>query len=63
MRCERRKAALRTGITLGSIAGVFFVGVIASRLIGSPLMSLGVIGGVLLLFLVVAIGRLLRREP
>jgi uncharacterized membrane protein YoaK (UPF0700 family) len=57
----RRKASVRTALVLASIAVVFFVGVIAARLIGSALASIAVIGSAVLLFLVVAIGRHLRR--
>ena len=46
---------------LFAIALLFFVGIIASRFIDSPLVSTGVIGGAVLLYLVVAIGRHLRR--
>jgi len=56
-----RKANVRTGLTLASIALVFFVGVFAARLIGSPIASIAVIGSAVLLFLVVAIGRHLRK--
>jgi hypothetical protein len=56
----RRKASVRTGLVLGSIALVFFFGIIASRWLGSPLASIGVVGAAVLLFLVLAIGRHLR---
>jgi hypothetical protein len=46
---------------LAAIALLFFVGIIASRFIESPLVSTGVVGGAVLLYLVVAIGRHLRR--
>jgi hypothetical protein len=58
---DLRAANKRTALVLASIAAVFFVGVIASKLLGSPAMSIGVIGGAVLLFLVIAIGRHLRR--
>jgi hypothetical protein len=58
----RLKAAnRRTGLLLAAIALLFFVGIIASRFIESPLVSTGVVGGAVLLYLVVAIGRHLRR--
>ena len=58
----RLKAAnRRTALMLFAIALLFFVGIIASRFIDSPLVSTGVIGGAVLLYLVVAIGRHLRR--
>jgi len=40
---------------------VFFFGIILSRFIESPAVSIGVVGGAMLLYLVVAIGRHLRR--
>ena len=58
----RLKAAnRRTGLLMAAIALLFFVGIIASRFIESPLVSTGVVGGAVLLYLVVAIGRHLRR--
>ena len=60
-RAKLRAANLRTAVVLASIAAVFFVGIIASKFLGSPSTSIGVMGGAVLLFLVVAIGRNLRR--
>ena len=40
---------------------VFFVGIIAAQFIGGPATGIGVVGAAVLLFLVVAIGRNLRR--
>jgi hypothetical protein len=60
-RARLRAANLRTAWVLASIAAVFFVGIIASKFLGSPSTSIGVMGGAVLLFLVVAIGRNLRR--
>ena len=58
----RRKAAnLKTALILLTIAVVFFVGIIASKLTGDPTTSLGVLGAAVLLYLVVAIGRNLRK--
>ena len=58
----RLKAAnRRIAIVLFAIAALFFVGIIASRLIESPLLSTGIIGGAVLLYLIVAIGRHLRK--
>jgi uncharacterized membrane protein YoaK (UPF0700 family) len=57
-----RKATVRTGLILASIALVFFVGVIAAHVIGTPVVSITVIGAAVLLFLVVSIGRHLRRR-
>ena len=56
-----RAANRRTGLTLLAIAVIFFVGIIATRLIDSPALSTGIIGGAVLLYLVVAIGRHLRK--
>jgi hypothetical protein len=52
-----KKANRRTGLLLLAIALLFFFGVIASRFIDSPLVSMGVVGGAVLLYLIVAIGR------
>jgi hypothetical protein len=60
-RSRLRAANLRTAWILASIAAVFFVGIIASKFLGSPSTSISVIGAAVLLFLVVAIGRNLRR--
>ena len=58
----RLKAAnRRTGALLLAIALLFFVGIILSRFIGDPAISIGVVGGAVLLYLVVAIGRHLRK--
>jgi len=56
-----RAANRRTGLTLLAIAVLFFVGIISTRLIDSPALSTGIIGGAVLLYLVVAIGRHLRK--
>ena len=58
---RRRAAIRRTGLLLLAIALLFFFGIIASRFIDSPLVSTGVVGGAVLLYLVVAIGRHLRK--
>ena len=58
----RLKAAnRRTGLVLLAIALVFFFGIILTRFIESPVVSIGVVGGAVLLYLVVAIGRHLRK--
>jgi lipopolysaccharide export LptBFGC system permease protein LptF len=57
---RQRRANRRTALVLLSIALVFFVGIFASRLAGDETVGMGVIGGAVLLFLVVAIGRNLR---
>ena len=60
---ERLRASnRRVGWTLGSIAAVFFAGIIATRGFGGGTIGIGVMGTVVLLFLVIAIGRNLRRS-
>jgi hypothetical protein len=56
-----KRANRRTGLVLLAIALVFFFGIILSRFIESPAVSIGVVGGAVLLYLVVAIGRHLRK--
>ena len=55
-----RASNRRTALTLAAIAAVFFVGIIASKLMGDPRTGIGVLGGAVLLYLLVAIGRNLR---
>ena len=55
-----RTANRRTGLVLFAIALLFFFGIILSRFIDSEAISIGVVGGAILLYLVVAIGRHLR---
>ena len=50
-----------TALVLASIAVVFFVGIIAAKFMGGPVTGIGVVGAAVLLYLVVAIGRNLRR--
>ena len=58
----RLKAAnRRTGVLLLVIALLFFVGIIVSRFIDDPRVSMGLVGGAVLLYLLVAIGRHLRK--
>jgi hypothetical protein len=58
---ERRKATnVRTALTFASIAATFFVGIIAARILGGPMIGIGVMSVAVLLFLVFAIGRSLR---
>jgi len=56
-----RSANARTALVLAAIALVFFVGIIATEYVGGPLVAIGVIGSAALLFLILAIGRNLRR--
>jgi len=55
-----RASNRRVAWTLASIAAVFFAGIIATRWLGGGTIGIGVMGTVVLLFLVVAIGRNLR---
>ena len=55
---RRRTAAnRRTARVFASIAVTFFVGIIAARMMGSPMIGIGVMGAAVLLFLAFAIGR------
>ena len=56
-----RSANLRTALLLAAIALVFFVGIIATDYLGGPLTAVGVMGSAVLLFLLIGIGRHLRR--
>ena len=61
-RDERLRAAnRRTGLILFAIALLFFFGIILSRMFDDPRVSTGVVAGAVLLFLIVAIGRHLRK--
>ncbi len=51
----------RTALVFASIAAVFFAGILAAKFIGEPTTGIGFIGGAVLLFLVFAIGRNLRK--
>ena len=53
----------KTALVLLSIAAIFFVGIIATQFMGGPATGIGVMGSVVLLFLVVAIGRNLSGKP
>ena len=52
-----RSANRKTALVLLAIATVFFVGIIATKFIGEGATGIVVLGTVVLLFLVVAIGR------
>ena len=58
---EQKAVNLRTALAFASIAAVFFVGIIVAHVIGGPLIGVSVMAAAVLLFLVVAIGRNLRR--
>ena len=55
-----RTSNRRTALVLAAIAVIFFVGVIATKFMGGPILGIGILGSAVLLFLVVAIGRNLR---
>ena len=57
-----RNANVRTALILASIAVVFFFGIIFARYIGDASTGMTVIGFAILLFLVVTIGRNVRRK-
>ena len=56
-----KSANVRTALVLASIALVFFAGIIATKWMGGPTIGIGVMGVAVLVFLVFAIGRNLRR--
>jgi len=58
---RRKSANLRTALVFASIAIVFFAGIIATKWIGGPTIGIGVMAGAVVLFLVFAIGRNLRK--
>jgi hypothetical protein len=58
---RRKSANLRTALVFASIALVFFVGIIATKWMGGPTIGIGVMGAAVLVFLVFAIGRNLRK--
>ena len=58
---QLKAANRRTGFVLLAIVLLFFVGFILTRFIESTAVSMGVVGGAVLLYLVVAIGRHLRK--
>ena len=62
VRQRLRASNRRIAWTLCSIAIVFFGGIIATRALGGGAIGIGVMGIAVLLFLVIAIGRNLRRS-
>jgi len=57
----RRTANVRTALILGSIALVFFGGIIYAQISGEPTVGMSVLGFGVIGFLLVAIGRNLRK--
>ncbi len=58
---QQRRANVRTALVLASVALVFFVGILATRFMGDGSTGISVLGGAVLLFLILAIGRNLRK--
>jgi len=58
---RRRAAARRTGFGLLIVALIFFFGFIASRVWLSSDVSMGVVGAAVVVFVIVAVGRHLRK--
>jgi len=56
-----RAANVRTALVFASIAAVFFCGIIATKWMGGPTVGIGVMGVAVLVFLVFAIGRNVRK--
>jgi hypothetical protein len=56
-----KSANVRTALIFASIALVFFFGIIATKWMGGPTMGIGVMGIAVLVFLVFAIGRNIRK--
>ena len=56
-----KSANLRTALVFASIAVAFFVGIIATKWMGAPTIGIGAMGVAVLVFLVFAIGRNLRK--
>jgi hypothetical protein len=58
---QLRRANVRTAIVLAAIALVFFVGILFAKYMGDARTAMTVLGAAVLLFLVLAIGRNLRK--
>ena len=56
-----RRANVRTALALASIALVFFLGILLAKFLGDASTGMTVLGFAVLLFLVFAIGRNLRK--
>jgi hypothetical protein len=57
-----RAANRRTALVLVAIAVIFFLGIVFAKYMGDAGTSMTVLGSAVLLFLVVAIGRSIRRK-
>ena len=60
-RAARRSASVRTAAILGSVALVFFGGIVAARYAGSASVGMAVLGFAIIGFLAVSLGRKLRK--
>jgi hypothetical protein len=60
-RAAQKTASLRIALVLLSVVAVFFGGVILAQYSGAPGVGIGVLGFAILAFLLVAIGRNLRK--
>jgi len=58
---DKRAANLRTAALLGSIALVFFAGIVAAQYSGSATVGIGAVGLAIVAFLVIAVWRNLRK--
>ena len=56
-----KRANVRTALVFASIALVFFAGILAAKMLGDPVAGMSVLGLAVLVFLVFAIGRNLRK--
>jgi O-antigen/teichoic acid export membrane protein len=61
MHATQRRANIRTALVLASMAIAFFIGILATRYIGDGQNGITVLGAAVMFFLVVAIGRNLRK--
>ena len=60
-RNDRRAANLRTAAILGSIALMFFAGIVAAQYLGSATVGISLVGLAILVFLAVALWRNLHK--
>ena len=56
-----RSANRRTALAVAAVSLLFFAGVIAAQFVGDAATGMAVLGGAILLFLCVAIGRNIRK--
>lgn len=58
---SQRKSNMRTALVLLTVVLVFFAGIISAQVLGGPIAAVTIMGAMVLIFLLVAIGRNLRR--